>query len=58
MNFGTILKKNFKVLHFMPTSSVKKLVNGVAGFVGSHLVDRLIKSGGKVICLDNFFYWE
>ena len=31
------------------------LVTGGAGFIGSHLCDRLINSGNKVICLDNFF---
>ena len=31
------------------------LVTGGAGFLGSHLCDRLIKSGNYVICLDNFF---
>ena len=40
---------------FMPTSPVKKLVSGGGGFLGSHLIDRLVKSGEKVICLDNFF---
>ena len=39
----------------MPTSPVKNLITGGAGFVGSHLVDRLMKSGEKVICLDNLF---
>jgi UDP-glucuronate decarboxylase len=31
------------------------LITGGAGFLGSHLCDRLIKDGGEVICLDNFF---
>lgn len=33
----------------------KTLVTGGAGFLGSHLCDRLIKEGNDVICLDNFF---
>jgi len=33
----------------------KILVTGGAGFVGSHLVDRLIARGDEVICIDNFF---
>lgn len=31
------------------------LVTGGAGFIGSHLSDRLLKEGNDVICLDNFF---
>lgn len=31
------------------------LVTGGAGFLGSHLCDRLITDGHEVICLDNFF---
>ena len=31
------------------------LVTGGAGFLGSHLCDRLIAAGDEVICLDNFF---
>ena len=31
------------------------LVTGGAGFVGSHLCDRLIARGEEVICLDNFY---
>ncbi|MBE9232845.1 SDR family oxidoreductase [Cuspidothrix issatschenkoi LEGE 03284] len=31
------------------------LVTGGAGFIGSHLIDRLMKEGHEVICLDNFY---
>jgi UDP-glucuronate decarboxylase len=31
------------------------LVTGGAGFIGSHLCERLLKDGHDVICLDNFF---
>lgn len=31
------------------------LVTGGAGFIGSHLCERLLKDGNKVICLDNMF---
>jgi len=31
------------------------LVTGGAGFLGSHLCDRLIEQGNDVLCLDNFF---
>jgi UDP-glucuronate decarboxylase len=31
------------------------LVTGGAGFLGSHLCDRLIRDGHEVLCLDNFF---
>jgi len=44
---------------------MKSLVTGGAGFIGSHIVDRLIGLGHEVICIDNEsavsneqFYWN
>jgi UDP-glucuronate decarboxylase len=34
---------------------VRSLVTGGAGFLGSHLCERLLRDGDEVICLDNFF---
>ena len=33
----------------------KILVTGGAGFLGSHLCDRLLADGNEVLCVDNFF---
>ena len=33
----------------------KILITGGAGFIGSHLAERLLKEGNEVICLDNYF---
>ena len=33
----------------------KILITGGAGFIGSHLCERLLKEGNEVICLDNYF---
>ena len=33
----------------------RNLVTGGAGFVGSHLIDRLMQAGEEVICLDNYY---
>ena len=34
---------------------MRVLVTGGAGFIGSHLCERLLSDGHEVICLDNFF---
>ena len=34
---------------------MRVLVTGGAGFIGSHLCERLVEQGHEVICLDNFF---
>ena len=36
-------------------STRRVLVTGGAGFVGSHLIDRLIEQGNEVLCVDNLF---
>jgi UDP-glucuronate decarboxylase len=33
----------------------KILITGGAGFIGSHLCERLLHEGNEVICLDNYF---
>jgi UDP-glucuronate decarboxylase len=34
---------------------MRVLITGGAGFIGSHLCERLISEGNEVLCLDNFF---
>jgi UDP-glucuronate decarboxylase len=34
---------------------MRVLVTGGAGFLGSHLIDRLMAQGHEVLCLDNFY---
>ena len=38
-----------------PPNNTRNLVSGGAGFLGSHLIDKLMQKGEKVICLDNYF---
>ncbi len=39
----------------MKRARIRNLVAGGAGFLGSHLCERLLAEGEEVICLDNFF---
>ena len=34
---------------------IRILITGGAGFLGSHLCERLLNEGNEIICLDNFF---
>lgn len=48
--------KSFPIVKFLNYKNRKRvLVTGGAGFVGSHLVDRLMIAGHEVIVVDNFF---
>jgi UDP-glucuronate decarboxylase len=58
-NKGLVIYKTIPafppVKQLRPSDRKRILVTGGAGFVGSHLVDRLMWMGHEVIVLDNFF---
>ncbi len=35
--------------------NTRVLISGGAGFIGSHLADRLLADGAEILCVDNFF---
>lgn len=48
--------RQFPTIKSIPSNKQKRiLVTGGAGFVGSHLVDRLMLMGHLVIVIDNYF---
>lgn len=48
-------KQIFSTPRLSDAERLKVLVTGGAGFVGSHLVDRLMQDGHEVVVVDNFF---
>ena len=46
------------VLKINQQKNIRNLVSGGAGFLGSHLIDKLMGNNEKVICLDNYFTGE
>ena len=50
-----ILRTELKQLFDAEKTMKRILVTGGAGFIGSHLCERLLQNGHDVICLDNYF---
>jgi len=46
------------ILQINNSYKIRNLVTGGAGFIGSHLIDKLMQNNEKVICLDNYFTGE
>ncbi len=60
MNFvpalGTLNVSNIAQVKTVKLGKIMRiLVTGGAGFIGSHLIDRLINEGHEILCLDNFY---
>src|SRR5688572_27174027 len=56
MRFSTVCNLRWAQSKRCHVSQIKRiLVTGGAGFLGSHLCERLVEDGHDVICLDNYF---
>ncbi|KAJ3089282.1 UDP-glucuronic acid decarboxylase 1, partial [Quaeritorhiza haematococci] len=55
VTYEPALKTYPAIARLKPSQKKRILVTGGAGFVGSHLVDRLMLMGHDVVVLDNFF---
>ncbi len=49
------LRRKLEIQLIEVTWPKKILVTGGAGFIGSHLCERLIQAGEDVLCMDNYF---
>ena len=47
------MKKEWK--NWRKDTMLRILITGGAGFIGSHLCERLLNQGNEIICLDNYF---
>lgn len=54
-HMGSLVSPGAKIPLGLKRKPLRVVVTGGAGFVGSHLVDRLIERGDNVIVVDNFF---
>ena len=53
-SFYEIIKK-YSIVACEGVLTKRVLVTGGAGFIGSHLCEKLLQENNFVICLDNFF---
>jgi UDP-glucuronate decarboxylase len=55
MRFSVYLREDCNYVLYLLINFYENFSDWGAGFIGSHLIDRLMQSGHDVICVDNFF---